>query len=133
MDQENSAPLINESGFAHRDMHGLDRWDTFTVSTTVSTVGALTTLGRYRIIGKECQFQAQISAATSIAVTSGVHYMNLPMTAKGLAGDAVMVNTSTNIAVGPCAIAVSTSRCYLPTQAPSAAVFAVAGRFEIGV
>lgn len=123
---------VAPENFAYRDLQDLDRWESFTVSTSVSSVGLLTTLGRYRIVGKECQFQTQLSAATSIATTTGVHYLALPIAAKGLAGEATMTNTSTNIAVGACAVNVSTSRCYFPTQTPSAAVFAVAGRYEIG-
>lgn len=121
---------IDEKSFALRDLLDLDRWDSFTVSTNVSTVGTPLFVGRYRLVGRECQFQAQLSAGTSIATTTGVHYFQLPTTARGLAGEAVMTNTSTN-AGSACGLNVSTSRCYLPTQTPTAGVLAVAGRYEV--
>jgi hypothetical protein len=122
---------LNEAGFAHRDLLGLDRWDAFTVSTSVSSVGALSTSGRFRIVGRKVEFQAQVSATTSVALTSGVHFIALPVAAAGLAGQATMTNTSTNTAT-LAAINVSTSRCYLPTQTPTAATLAVAGWYELG-
>lgn len=121
---------IDEKSFAYRDLLGLDRWDSFTVSSNVSTVGTPLFVGRYRFVGRECQFQAQLSAGTSIATTTGIHFFNLPVAAKGLAGEAVMTNTSTN-AGSACAVNVSTSRVYLPTQTPTAGVLAVAGWYEI--
>lgn len=122
---------IDEKSFALRDLLGIDLWDSFTVSTNVSTVGAPLFVGRYRFVGRECQFQAQLSAGTSIATTTGIHFFNLPVAAKGLAGEAVMTNTSTNVG-SACAVNVSTGRVYLPTQTPTAGVLAVAGRYEIG-
>ena len=121
---------VNTKGFAYRELLDLDLWSSFTVSATVSTVGTPLFVGRYRLVGKECQFQAQLSAGTSIATTTGVHYFSLPIGAKGLAGEAVMTNLSTNLG-SACGINVSTSRCYLATQTPTAAVLAVAGRYEV--
>lgn len=123
---------LNEQGFAHRDLVGLDRWEPFTVSTNLVAVGTPTYVGRYRVVGKQCFFQASLVAATSIATTTSVHYLSLPIGAKGLGGDAAMTNTSTNVVVGGVAINVAQSRGYLPSQVPSAATFAVAGWYEIG-
>lgn len=124
---------IDEKSFSYRDLLSLDRWEPFTVSTNLVAVGTPVYVGRFRVVGRECQFQASLVAGTSVATTTGVHYLALPIAAKGLAGEATMTNTSTNISVGACAVNVSTSRCYLPSQVPSAATFAVAGRYEIGV
>lgn len=123
---------IDEKSFALRDLLGVDRWNPFTVSTNLVAVGTPTYVGRYRVVGHQCFFQASLVASTSIATTSGTHYLALPSAAKGVAGDASMTNTSTNVSAGDCAINVSTSRCYFPSQVPSAAMFAVAGWYEIG-
>lgn len=118
-------------GFAYRDILGQDSWDTFTVDASLTLVGALTAVGRYRFVGKECQFQVSLVAATSIATTAGTSYVSLPVTAKGIAGMAVMTNDTTNIAVGVCHVDVATSRCYLPSQGASGNTFNVCGSFEI--
>lgn len=123
---------IDTKSYPYRDLLGLDRWDTFTVSTTLAVVGTATYAGRYRIDGKVCRFQATAAGSTSLASTAGTSYLALPIPAKGIAGEASMQNLSTNVAVGACVIAVSTSRCYLPAQAASAATFAVCGSYEIG-
>lgn len=123
--------VVNEQGFAWQNILGIDRWNAFTVSTNVSTSGTPVFVGRYRFVGKECEFQAQLSAGTSIATTTGIHYFSLPVGAKGLAGEAVMTNLSTNLG-SACGVNVSTSRCYLPSQTSTAAVLAIAGRYEIG-
>ena len=125
--------IVDEASFAYRNLVGVDRWETnWTVSSSVSTAGTLTASGRYRIQGRQCEFQAQLQGSTSIATTSGTHYLALPISpAKGLGGIAAMVNTSTNVAVGVCSINVSTSRCYLPSLGASAAPHVVAGWYEI--
>lgn len=123
--------LLDGKSFAFKDLHGQDRWESFTVSVSLTVVGDPTYTGRYRVVGKQCFFQVTLVASTSIATTAGTHYVTLPLTAKGLAGVAIMSNDSTNIAVGNCHIDVATSRAYLPTQAASANTFAVAGWFEI--
>lgn len=124
---------INEKGFAFRDLADLDKWDSFTPTFgSLTVVGATSYTGRLRFVGKQCQFQVKFSAGTSIASTAGTDYLNLPVTAKGLAGHATMTNDTTNIAVGNCHIDVATSRCYLPTQGASGNVFNICGSFEIG-
>lgn len=124
---------INDPGFANRDLRGVDRWETFTpVFGSLTTVGALTVSGRYRIVGKQMQFQVRFSAATSIASVAGTDYFTLPATAKGLAGIATMTNDTTNVAVGVCHIDAATSRCYLPAQLASGNVFNLCGSYEIG-
>jgi hypothetical protein len=124
---------FDTKSFAYRDLHGIDRWEEFTpVFGSLTVVGDTSYSGRYRIVGRSLQFQVQFSAATSIASTAGTDYFTLPAAAKGLAGMAVMLNKTTNIAVGVCVIDVANSRCYLPTQGASGNVFLLAGHYEIG-
>lgn len=123
---------LNEAGFAHRDLIGQDRWESFTpVFGSLTVVGATTYSGRYRIVGKSVQFQASFSAATSIASVAGTDYLTLPIAAKGLSGICVMTNDSTNVAVGLCHVDVTTSRCYLPAQIASGNTFLLCGSYEI--
>lgn len=117
--------------FAYRDLLGIDRWEPFTVSASLTTVGATTYAGRYRIVGRQCFFQVSLVAATSIATTAGTHYVTLPIAAQGIGGSAAMTNDTTNVAVGVCHIDQATSRCYLPTQGASGNTFNVCGWYEI--
>lgn len=126
---------ISEKSFALRDLLDIDRWEKFTPAFgSLTIVGALTVSGRYRIVGKELQFQVQFSAATSIASAAGADYLTLPVAAKGLSGIATMTNFTTKVAVGVCHIDVTatTSRCYLPAQLASGNVFTLCGSYEIG-
>lgn len=120
------------SGFSYRDLLGQDAWTSWTVVFgALTVVGATSYTGRYRIIGRKCEFQVQFSAATSIASVAGTDYLTLPFTAAGLAGMAVMTNDTSNVAVGVCHIDVATSRCYLPAQVASGNVFNLAGWYEV--
>ncbi len=122
---------IDEKAFAYRDLIGQDKWTAWTVVFgALTVVGAPTYVGRYRIVGKQCFFQVKFSAATSIASSAGVDYLNLPFTAMGLAGIATMTDDTGNVAVGLCHIDVATSRCYLPAQVASGHIFNLAGWFE---
>ena len=124
----------NQQGFAWRDLHGEDRWEAFTpVFGALTVVGATSYTGRLRVVGRQCFFQVQFSAATSIASVAGTDYLTLPVTAKsqGLSGIATMSNDTSNVAVGVCHIDVATSRCYLPAQVASGNVFKLAGWFEV--
>lgn len=122
---------IDEKSFAFRDLLGVDRWDEFTVSASLTVVGTPTYTGRFRFVGSQCFFQVSLVSSTSIATTAGTHYISLPVTAKGLGGVASMTNGTTNIAVGVCHIDVANSRCYLPTQGASGNVFTVSGWYEV--
>ena len=125
--------ILNKSGIAYRDILGQDRWESFTVSATITLVGTLTSVGRYRIVGASCEFQVSLVASTSIATTAGTSFIALPRAAGGIAGIATMTNDTSNIAVGVCHVDVATSRCYLPTQLVSADAFTICGSYEIGV
>lgn len=124
--------FFDDKSFAWRDLVGQDKWLDWTpVFGSLTVVGATSYSGRYRVIGKSLQFQVKFSAATSIASTAGTDYLNLPIPANGYTGIAVMTNDTTNIAVGLCHLDVSTSRCYLPTQAASGNTFNLCGSYEI--
>lgn len=124
--------IVDEKAFSFYDLIGQDKWTAFTpVFGSLTVVGATTYKGRYRIVGRQCEFQVSLLAATSIAATAGTDYLTLPLTAKGLSGLAVMTNDTTNIAVGLCHIDVATSRCYLPAQVASGNTFNLCGSFEV--
>lgn len=124
--------LLDEQSFSYRDIIGVDRWESFTVTASLTLIGAATYVGRYRIVGKQCFFQISAVAATSIATTAGTSYFALPITAKGIGGVATMTNDTTNIAVGVCHIDVANSRVYPPTLIASGNTFTVNGWYEIG-
>ena len=124
--------ILSEQSFAYRDLLGQDRWMEWTpVFTGLTVVGATSYSGRFRIVGKFCEFQVKFSAATSIASVAGTTYLDLPIAAKGLTGISVMTNQTTNVSVGVCHIDVANSRCYLPTQTASANTFNLCGSMEI--
>jgi hypothetical protein len=124
--------VIDQDSFAWKDIRGQDKWVEWTpVFGSLTVVGATAYVGRFRKVGKQCFFQVKFSAGTSIASVAGTDYLNLPFTAMGLSGMAVMTNDTSNVAVGTCHIDVATSRCYLPTQVASANTFNLAGWFEI--
>lgn len=123
---------VSRQSFSWADLTGTDKWTSWTpVFGSLTVVGATAYSGRYRVIGKQCFFQAKFSAATSIASVAGTDYLTLPLTAAGYAGAGLMTNDTTNTAVGVCHIDVATSRCYLPTQVASGNVFNLSGWFEI--
>ena len=125
--------VLNKLGFAYRDLLGTDRWETFTVTASLTLVGAATYVGRYRIVGAQCFFQISAVAATSIASTAGTHYFDLPRAAKGIGGVATMTDDTTNIAVGVCHVDAATSRCYTPTLVASGDTFTVNGWYEVAL
>ena len=123
---------VDESSFSWRDLQDMDVWTNFDpVFGALTIVGTPTYKGRYRMVGRQAFFQVSLLASTSIASVAGTDYLTLPFTIYGLAGAAVMVNDTTNIAVGTCHIDVATSRCYLPTQTASGNTFNLAGWCEI--
>ena len=122
---------IDTTSFSYRDLLAQDVWSPFTVSASLTVVGTPTYTGRYRTVGRSCEFQVSLVSSTSIATTAGTHYVALPIAAKGIGGVVTMYNKNTNIAVGTGGIDVTNSRAYLPSQAASGNTFAVAGRYEI--
>ena len=124
-------PLAQDS-FAWRDIQGRDKWQTFTpVFGSLTVVGAKSYSGRYRFVGRKCEFQVKFSAATSIASVAGTDYLTLPFAAAGLTGFAVMTNDTSNVAVGVCHIDVTNSRVYLPALSASGDTFTIFGSYEV--
>ena len=125
--------VIDMRSFAYKDIQGQDQWVSFTPTfTSLTVVGATTYTGRMRVVGKQCFFQVTLLAATSIASTAGTTYMALPITSKGIAGQATMANLTTAVAVGSAVIDATNSRCYLPSQSASGNTFSLAGWYEVG-
>lgn len=123
---------LDVKSFSYRDLLNQDRWEAFTpVFGSLTVVGVPAYTGRLRVVGRQCNFQVQFSAATSIASVAGTDYLTLPIAAKGLSGVATMTNDTSNVAVGVCHIDVATSRCYLPTQVASGNLFTLCGSYEI--
>ena len=122
----------DESSFAFRDLTDTDTWTPFDpVFGSLTTVGATNYSGRFRVVGRQCFFQVQFSAATSIASVAGTDYLTLPIAVQGLSGHMVMSNDTANTAVGNCHIDVATGRAYLPTQVASGNTFTLAGWVEV--
>ena len=83
MNDLDDLPLAKES-FAYHDILGRDHWYEFTpVFGSLTVVGATSYSGRIRFVGRQCQFQVQFSAATSIASAAGTDYLTLPLAAAG--------------------------------------------------
>jgi hypothetical protein len=123
---------IDPKSFAYLDVTNQELWRSFTPSfTSLTVVGATSYTGRLRVVGRQCQWQVQASAATSIASTAGTTYLALPIAAKGVAGMGVMTNDTSKQNVGNCHVDVTNSRAYLPAQAASGNVFTIAGWHEI--
>ena len=123
---------IARRSFAWKDIQGQDQWIPFTPTfTSLSVVGATTYTGRYHIVGNHCFAQVTLLAATSIASTAGTTYLVLPITARGIAGNATMSNLTTNVAVGVGVIDAVNGRCYIPSQSASANTFSISCWWEI--
>lgn len=123
---------VDRRSFSWLDLTGEDSWSTFTPTfSSLTVVGGTSYSGRRRFVGRKCEFQVQLSAATSIASAAGTTYLILPTAAKGLAGQVVMTDLTAKTAVGTGHIDVTNSRAYLPAQLASAHVFTVAGWYEI--
>ena len=78
-------------------------------------------------------FQIKVVPATTTATVAGTSYVSLPVAAgaNALAGDASMMNITTLIAVGNCAMDLTNSRCYVPTQGATGNTLTIAGWYEV--
>lgn len=114
---------------------GNQAWTNFTpVTSGFTVVGTPTYTGRYRTIGRKCEFQIQFNSTTTIATVAGTSYIELPVqpvTNQLLSGLVVMSNKTTNVAVGIGHVDVTNLRAYLPAQAASGNTFTVYGEYEI--
>lgn len=122
---------LSRHSFAYRDLLGVDKWDIWVpVRTGWTDVGTPTVTARFKTVGRQCFFQIKVVPGTTVATTAGTSYVALPLPAKGIGGDASMVNLTTLVAVGTCAIDVATSRVYVPTQAASGNTLTICGWYE---
>lgn len=123
---------LDHKSFAWKDIQAQDAWAVFAPSfISLTVVGATTYTGRFHVVGKQCFFQVTLLAATSIASTAGTTYMTLPITSKGIAGEATMANLTTNVAVGVGVIDAVNGKCYPPSQTASGNTFSLCGWFEV--
>lgn len=109
-------------------------WLAFTPSRTGWTdVGSPAVTGRYRKIGNICFFQVKVVPGTTTATVAGTSYVSFPLTvgSSAIAGDASMMNLTTLVAVGDCAMDVANGRCYVPTQGATGNTLTIAGWFEV--
>ena len=125
--------IVNQQGFSARDLVGRDRWEVWTPARTGWTdVGSPTVTGRFRIVGKSCEFQVRVVPGTTCATVAGTSYIALPVLASGIAGVVTMSNATTNVGIGVGAVDITNSRAYVPAQAATANTLHVFGRYEIG-
>ena len=104
----------------------------FTVTRSGWTdVGSPTVTGRYQVAGNICLFEVKVVPATTVATTAGTSYVALPVTAAGIAGMATMMDITTLIAIGDCAVDVTNSRVYVPTQLATGDTLTIAGAYEV--
>lgn len=125
---------IAEQSFAYLDLTGRDRWQTsWTPARTgwTDTGAAPTVTGRFKVVGRQCFFQAKVVPGTTTATVAGTSYIALPIAAAGLAGDGCMMNATTNVAVGVCVVDVANSRLYVPAQAASGNTFTIWASYEV--
>ena len=116
--------------FTARDGNGRDKWEEWTPVYSFTTATSLTVTGRFRIVGRQCFFQAK-SSGTSLATTAGTDYIALPLIATGFGGTGMMSNDTANTAVGVGHIDVTDSRFYPPSQVASGNTFTFSGWFEV--
>ena len=124
---------INRTSFSFLNLINQDRWETSwtPVFGSITLVGTPTYTGRYRRVGKQCQFQVRIVPGTTIATNAGTDYMNLPMTAQGISGFGYMVDATSHIVVGQGHMDTTNSRFWLPSQGASSDTFELYGEFEV--
>ena len=122
---------VQRGGFALRDLLGMDRWETWTpVRTRWTDVGTPTVTGRWHSIVRETKIQVKVVPGTTVATTAGTSYIALPRPAVGLCGDGSMMNITTLIGVGDCAIDVTNSRIYVPAQLATGNTLTIAAWYE---
>ena len=122
---------INDASFAYRDLVGTDNWLAWTPARTGWTdVGSPTVTARMHVVGRQCFIQVKVVPGTTVATVAGTSYISLPFAAKGLAGGGSMMNLTTLVGVGTCAVDVANSRMYVPAQAATGNTLTIEGWFE---
>lgn len=108
-------------------------WASWTPTRTGWTdVGAPTVTARYCTLFRTTFFQIKIIPATTTATVAGTSYVSLPVAQSGsaLAGEGSMMNITTLVAVGTCAMDMTNGRIYVPTQGATANTLTIAGFYE---
>jgi hypothetical protein len=122
---------ISQQSFSYGDLTGTDKWNIWTpVRSGWTDVGSPTVSGQFHIVGRQVFIQVKIVPGTTVATTAGTSYISLPIPAAGIGGDGSMVNVTTLVAVGACAIDVTMSRIYVPTQAATGNTLTVSGWYQ---
>lgn len=107
-------------------------WRAFTANRIGWTdVGVPTVAAVQCQIERVCYFQVKITPATTVAAVAGTSYIDLPLAAAGLAGDASMCNLTTLVFAGGCVIDAANSRVYVPAQLATADVLTIAGWYNV--
>lgn len=125
---------IAQQSFAWADLMGRDRWETTwtPAATSWTFVGTPTWSGRHKFVGRQCHFQAKVVPATSLATTSGVSYINLPIAAAGFGAAIVMHDITAFTSATLCSLDVVNSRVYvLTTIGANGGTWIIAGNFEV--
>lgn len=110
-------------------------WTTWTPTRTgwtdVGTAPVVT--ARYLVVGNIVFFEIKIVPGTSVATTAGTSYVSLPVAAgaSALAALADMMNLTTLVAVGVCAMDTTNSRCYVPSQLATANTLTIFGCYGV--
>lgn len=109
-------------------------WTSFTPTGNLTVVGTATYTGTYKVLGHVCKFQIEASSTITLATTAGTSYFDFPVSltsSTGKSGLVVMMDKTTNVAVGTGVIDYTNNRIYLPTQAASGNTFGIYGEYEI--
>ena len=117
---------------SYLDLIGQLTWKAWTpVRTSWTDIGTPTVTARFIIQGRVCRFQIQVVPGTTVATVAGTSYVNLPVMAKGIAGEGSMTNLTTLIAIGLCVIDITNSLIYVPTQTATGNTLDIFGSYEV--
>lgn len=133
-----SDAAVRAAVFAQKSSYNLqsldvDTWVAFTPTFTgLTSVGSPTITGRYISKSGLIFVQVEIIPGTTVATIAGTTYFALPVTASapGVAGDGSMMNFTTLIGIGLCAVDTANSRCYVPSQGATGNTLTVACWYE---
>lgn len=124
---------VAKESFSFRDLIGQDRWSTWTPVVSMTIVGSPTYSGRFRVVGRVCEFQVKFSCSggNTVACTAGTSYIALPIPAKGYGGPVIAFDTSAKTAHGAGGIDVTNSRAYPAGWVASTVDVVVTGQYEV--
>ncbi len=109
-------------------------WKAWTPTRTSWTDvgGAPTVTARYCTIGNMTFFQIKVVPVVSIAIVGGTSYVDLPVApgASALAGEAILQDLTTLLAIGDCVMDLGNAKCYPPTKTATGDTLLIAGNYE---